>query len=183
MNFSMKKISAQVLLCLSIAAMSSHVMAADATINISGQVVSEGCSIAASSLNVVLPDIDATTLATTGSASDYEPFKIDFTDCSHGISQLSISYTATGGDNSAAGMDTYWANIGTATNVNAEIRDTGTGGGNKPANPSSTGSIVNISPDTNSASESFKVRIRNNGVGAATTGTVIVNFTLVFTYI
>lgn len=65
MNFSMKKISAQVLLCLSIAAMSSHVMAADATINISGQVVSDGCSIAASSLNVVLPDIDANTLATT----------------------------------------------------------------------------------------------------------------------
>ncbi|MEZ2694735.1 fimbrial protein [Hafnia alvei] len=183
MNFSMKKISAQVLLCLSIAAMSSHVMAADATINISGQVVSEGCSIAASSLNVVLPDIDANTLATTGSTSEYEPFKIDFTDCSRGIAQVAISYTATGGDNSDAGMDTYWANIGTAKNVNAEIRDTGTGGADKPAQPNSTGSIIDISPATNSASENFKVRIRNNGVGAATTGTVVVNFTMVFTYV
>lgn len=183
MNFSMKKISAQVLLCLSIAAMSSHVMAADATINISGQVVSEGCSIAASSLNVVLPDIDATTLATTGSASDYEPFKVDFTDCSQGISKVSIAYTTTGADNSAAGMDTYWANIGTATNVNAEIRNTATGTGDKPVNPGAQGDIIDISPATNSASENFKVRIRNNGVGAATTGTVVVDFTMVFTYV
>lgn len=175
MKFSMKKISTQMLFCLSIVAMSSHVMAADATINISGQVTTDGCSISPSDLNVVLPDIEANTLATTGSTSDYVPFTINFTDCPSSISAIAISYGSTGGEG-----DLYWANAGTATNVNAELRS-GVNA-NRLVEPGGQGEILDVSADTNSAVNYYSVRIRNNGKGAATPGSVIVNFSLVYVY-
>lgn len=181
MSFSMKNISAQVLLCLSIAAMSSHVMAADSTINIDGQVIADGCSISGNDLNVTLPDVDASDLATTGSKSEDKDFTITFANCSSAVEVVSLNYGSAGGD-TAPGQSNYWANVGTATNVNFDLRRITSSGTERAASPGTQGVILNVDEVTHSLAVPFRVNIRNNGAGAATPGTVIGNVSLTYTY-
>lgn len=178
MKFFMKKISTQTLLCLSIAAISGQVMAADSTINIEGQVITNGCILNIDDLNVVIPDISASDLAVTGSQSPTKSFTIRFEDCASSIQGASLSLGASGAD-PAPGQGSYLANTGTAKNVDVQIAGNS---GVTVAPGAYFMTVLTVDPTTHSGIQKFTTYIRNNGQGAATPGTVLANGELLYAF-
>lgn len=147
---------------LALLAMSGNAHAADSTINITGTVVASPCTIEAVK-NVDLSDIDATKLATTGSASTFINFGIALSNCPATTTSATATYSGT-----ASNTD-YYANSGTAKNVEVEVAST------YSSLPMGNGATQNVTIDasTHAASFNLKARVRNNGKGsAATPGTV-----------
>lgn len=170
----MKKISAQVLLCLSVTAVCGHVMAADSTINITGNVVATPCTVAPAQLNVVIPDVNASALATTGSTSDFLLFGINVTNCPATTTAADVSFNGT------ASHTDYYKNTGTAQNADVELT---TDYGTKNMGPGKVFGAIAINSTTHDASISLKTRIRNGGDGKAVTpGTIIAAVQMTLAY-
>ena len=147
---------------LALLAMSGNAHAADSTINITGTVVASPCTIEAVK-NVDLGDIDATKLAATGTSSDYVSFSVNLTDCPATTTSATATYSGT-----ASNTD-YYANSGTAKNVEVEVASS------YSSLPMGNGATqgVNIDAAKHSASFNLKACVRNDGKGSAVTpGTV-----------
>ncbi|MBF4179900.1 fimbrial protein [Lelliottia nimipressuralis] len=143
---------------LTLFAMSGNASAADSTINITGTVVASPCTIEAVK-NVDLGDIDATKLATTGTASTFINFSINMTDCPATTTSATATYSGT-----ASNTD-YYANSGTAKNVEVEVASS------YSSLPMGNGATqgVNIDAATHAASFNLKARVKNDGKGSAVT--------------
>jgi minor fimbrial subunit len=147
---------------LALFAMSGNASAADSTINITGNVTASPCKIEAVK-NIDLGDIDASKLAATGNASSYVSFYIDVTDCPATTTNATATFSGT-----ASNTD-YYANAGTAKNVEVELVSSysSTNMGN--------GKIYSlaINSTNHNASYGLKVRVKNDGKGnAVTPGTI-----------
>ncbi|MFN1128817.1 fimbrial protein [Lelliottia nimipressuralis] len=147
---------------LALFAMSGNASAADSTINITGNVVASPCSIEAKK-DVNLGDIDASKLIDTGSASPFVKFWVDMTACP------ATTTSAVGTFSGTASNTDYYANAGTAKNVEVEVANDASGanlGNGKTYN-------VNIASSTHAGSFLMKARVKNDGKGnAATPGTI-----------
>jgi len=143
---------------LALLAMSGNAHAADSTINITGTVVASPCTIEAVK-NVDLGDIDATKLAATGTSSDYVSFTLNLTNCPATTTSATATFSGT-----ASNTD-YYANSGTAKNVEVELVSSysSTNMGN--------GKTFNIGIDaaTHGASYGLKTHVKNDGKGSAAT--------------
>ena len=165
MKFCMKKISAQVLLCLSVAAVCAPAMATDSTINITGKVVATSCTVAPGQLNVVIPDVDASVLADAAGFSSFLEFAISVTGCPATTTAADVSFNGT------ASHADFYKNTGTAQNVDVELT---TVSGQKNMGPGKVFGAIAFNATTHDATINLKTRIRNGGDGkAATPGTVI----------
>jgi minor fimbrial subunit len=143
---------------LALFVMSGNASAADSTINITGTVVASPCTIEAVK-NVDLGDIDATKLATTGTSSAYVSFSVNLTDCPATTTSATATFSGT-----ASNTD-YYANSGTAKNVEVELVTS-----YSSANMGN-GKSMNVSIDsaTHASSFNLKTHVKNDGKGSAVT--------------
>jgi minor fimbrial subunit len=143
---------------LALFALSGNANAADSTININANVVASPCVVEAVK-NIDLGDIDATKLATTGTSSAYVSFTISLTECP------ATTTTATATFNGTASNTDYYANSGTAKNVEIELvtsySSTNLGNG-KSMN-------TGIDASTHIGNLNVKVHVKNDGKGSAVT--------------
>jgi|EndMetStandDraft_3_1072993.scaffolds.fasta_scaffold02516_7 minor fimbrial subunit len=143
---------------LALLAMSGNAHAADSTINITGTVVASPCTIEAVK-NVDLGDIDATKLAATGTSSDYVSFSVNLTNCPATTTSATATFSGT-----ASNTD-YYANSGTAKNVEVELvtsYSSANMGNGKSMN-------VTIDSATHASSYNLKTHVKNDGKGSAVT--------------
>lgn len=162
MKFRNKNISAQLMLCLAMAAGSGSAMAADTTINITGNVVATPCSIATTKA-VVIPDVNASVLTTAGTASPFTNFTLEITNCPATTTGADLTFGGT-----ASHVD-YYQNTGTAQNVDVELTSDY---GQKNMGVGKVFAVA-INATTHSSNVDLKTRIRNGGDGAAMPGTVV----------
>lgn len=95
-------------------------------VNITGRVVASPCIFNGgnSNLNIDLGNIQATNMATPGSASDPVSFNLLFTRCPSGTRSVTASFAGT--PDPVAGAD-YYMNSGIATNVAIAMKEAGSG--------------------------------------------------------
>lgn len=89
---TLKKIAAFSLIAMSTA------YAADGTINFSGEIVSNTCTITTGGGNVTvaLPTISANNFSTVGSRAGQTAFTVDLTDCTPASGSVAVRFTGTG---------------------------------------------------------------------------------------
>ncbi|WP_333909005.1 fimbrial protein [Citrobacter sp. Awk 4] len=100
---------------------SGGAMAADATITITGKVVARPCTVSTTSASVDLGDMYAQDLSSAGSASAWKDVTLELTGCPVGTSSVIATFSGTA-DSVAA---EYYANNGTATNLQLQLQDSG----------------------------------------------------------
>lgn len=153
-----RMLSSLYLVPLAMLALASSANAADSTINITGTVVASPCTAEASK-DIDLGDIDASKLATTGTTSSFVGASIALTECPATTTSATATFTGTAADTD------YYANTGTAKNVDVELVTSysSTNLGN--------GRSMNTGIDSTSHSGTFniKARVRNDGKGSAVT--------------
>ena len=143
---------------LALFAMSGNASAADSTINITANVVASPCTIEAVK-NIDLGDIDASKLATTGTASSYVTFSVTVSECPATTTSALATFSGT-----ASNTD-YYANSGTAKNVEVELvtsYSSANMGNGKSMN-------VGIDSATHASSFNLKTHVKNDGKGSAVT--------------
>lgn len=143
------------------------------TINYSGTIVISPCIISTPTINLEFGDIPASDLATSGTTSDWKTARIQLTDCSS-VNQLIMTVNFTPDPNDIR----YMASTGTAKHVavenSSDLLDV-----NHILNGRRT--IVPLL-GAKSYSEPFRFRIRNDGTGAATPGTVVSAMTITYEF-
>lgn len=151
-----------------------HAFAADSTINITANIVASPCT-PETVKNVVIPDINATTLASPGSWTGSTSFTIELTNCPATTTSVVSTYSGT----AMTETPTLFAGTGTAKNAGAQLKVGGTG--TVLSNGSSQTTAVNAT--THAASVKHDVYILNGSKTAAVTpGTFSSTISVTFTY-
>ncbi|MGN7790333.1 fimbrial protein [Enterobacter sp. 22452] len=143
-------------------------------INVTGKVVASPCTVTSpADIPVDLgQNIQASSLATAGAASDWTAFQITLGSCPAGTTKATITFSGTpDGDNPA---DQY-KNTGTATNVAVQLQ--GSGGDQFGNGKSFTGVILSDHTYT----YNLKARAYSNA-GGVTPGTISAVIVATFTY-
>ncbi|WBL72578.1 fimbrial protein [Serratia liquefaciens] len=154
-------------LCLSPLAQSDSL-----TVNISGNIIAAPCTVKSSNpLNVVLPDIEATKLSTSGSSSPFVSFDLELEGCPASTTKVTATY---GGTASSLSTNSF-INTGTATQVVLYMQD---GAGSEIA-PNTTRQVA---VDSVARTAKFSQKIQIYAKGASTPGTVSGNIVVSFTY-
>ena len=143
---------------LALTTLSHMANAADSTINITGTVVASPCTAEAEK-NINLGDIDASKLATTGTTSPLVSFSISLTDCPATTTSAIATFSGT-----ASNTD-YYANTGTAKNVDVELMTSYSSSNMGNGKTMNTG----IDATTHAGTFNLKTRVRNDGKGSAVT--------------
>lgn len=154
----------------------SGACAANATnIDIQGTVVASSCEVNGSinSMTVNLGDnIQANDLAASGSATDWNTFKLALTSCPASTSSFSVSFSGTP-DTDA----NYYKNTGTATNLKLELTDT-----NGNTAYKNGAALQNVAIPSSTHTYELNMRARAVSSGNAMPGTIVGQVQANFTY-
>lgn len=149
-------------------------MAATGQITFAGQIVADSCTIALSAggNNVVLPTVQASTLATSGSTTGTTDFTMAVTGCGAAVDARGITLTLTANSSFNSSNNNLLNNTaaGTAaTNVGVEIAQ-----GSAFATPIAFANAPFITPvvNTTNGAVSIPLSARYHATGAATAGAV-----------
>ncbi len=161
---------------LMLSALSSLTLnAADTSnINITGNIVASPCVIDAdnSVISVDLKDIQAASLATAGSASEWKNFDIAVKNCPASTTMITIKFTGTPDSTDA----TRYKNTGTANNIAVEVA--GLGGMNMGNNV-----VTSLSVNKTTNSGTFTLRARAYSAnGGVMPGSINAAIVVTFTY-
>lgn len=167
----MKKTSVALLV---LAGFTGSAFAADESkINISGIVNASSCEVEnGGEVNVTLDPIEATDLATPGSAGAWKEFQLKLVRCPGTTTNTTASFNGTPADNNA---DMYKSS-GEAKNLEIELQNAA--GANMGNGKSYS---VPVNQATNDAVYSLKTRAYTKG-GNATPGTIVGTLVATFTY-
>jgi minor fimbrial subunit len=144
------------------------------TINITGNVIASPCVVDSSNsvINVDLQQIQATTLATAGTGSDWKSFQIVLRDCPASTSKVQATFAGT---QDGADAERY-KNQGTATNLSIEL--TGSDGMNY-----GNGKTATVDVNSGSQTATFSLRTRAyTASGGVTPGSINASVVASFTY-
>ncbi|MFO6296917.1 fimbrial protein [Rahnella selenatireducens] len=142
-----------------------HAMAADSTINITGTVIASPCTVVAVKDVDLGTTIDASKLATAGTASNFISFNLDMTNCPASTTKATATFTGP-----VSHVDYYANATGSAKHAIVELVS------NYSSTNMGNGKIFSTAIDAGTHAGTFglKARIRNDGDGSAVTpGTVI----------
>jgi len=138
-------------------------------INYSGTVVIPPCIIDTPAVSVKFDNVDSGLLATAGSTTDWQNFKITLSQCQDNVTG-DILTTGT-----PATDPRYYATTGSAKNIDVEIT-----GDNETI--LSNGNHFSFTTTAGVMDINLKARLRNNGNGAATPGDLTSMITATFSY-
>lgn len=157
--------------------LASHSMVVNAaeisTINITGNVVASPCVIDSSNsiINVDLGKIQAASLATAGTFSNWQPFNIILTSCPVSTTKVNVAFAGTADSTDR----TRYKNQGTATNLSVElvgaISETNLGDGGT--------TYADVNSTSKSATFALKTRVFSKGavMPGSINATVVASFT------
>lgn len=145
-------------------------------ININGKIVASPCQVNGGSneFQVNLGDsIQADTLATSGSASDWVPFTLKLTSCPASTSSFSVAFSGTADST----VTTNYANSGTAQNISVALttQDGVTTLGNGT-------SLANVAIPSDTHAYDLNLRARAVSKGSVKPGTISSQVQATFTY-
>jgi minor fimbrial subunit len=153
----------------------AHNMMANAadtsTVNITGNVIASPCVVDSynSNITINLGDIQAASLATAGTGSNWQSFTIILKNCPVSTTKVNAVFSGT----PDTGDATRYKSTGTATNLSVELtNDTGTNLGN------TKGTTVNVVSNT----ATFSLKTRAYSKGSVMPGTINASVVASFTY-
>ena len=164
-----------VLLCLAAAVLSQSASAADAQLNITGNIKASPCkvNVPTGGVNVDLgQSIMASTLSDAGSATDWKPIAIEVISCPSTTTSATMTLNGTPDTTESA----MYSNAGTATGVQIELQNTA---------GAALGNASTMIQDINAATQgtTFNMQARAySSKGKATPGTIVGAVQLTFVY-
>lgn len=145
-------------------------------IYINGEVVASPCEVngGSDSLSVNLGDaIQADSLNTSGSATDWKDITLSLKNCPYATTSFSVAFLGTPDANDTE----YYQNTGTATNLKLELTDSSSTAAYK-----SGATLENVAIDQTSRAYDLKMRARAVSKGAVMPGTIKGQIQATFTY-
>lgn len=130
------------------------------------------CTIETPKVGVDFNDIQVTELSSASTATEWKTFELNLSDCTD-VNSVDMTFTG-------AAQGNYFANSGDAKHLAIEMEYIPVGSNAVPVKPGTV-----LSPTlSNQATVAFpfQVRIRNNGTGAATAGSVLSIITVSYTF-
>lgn len=143
------------------------IQAADVTITVNGRVVAKPCTISTTNATVDLGNLYTFSLASAGASSAWHNVVLELSNCPVGTSRVTATFSGT------ADSTGYYANQGTAGNIQLELQD-------DVGTTLNNGKNKSISVDDSTLSANFPLQIRALTVnGGATQGTIqaVINVT------
>ena len=147
--------------------LSATAKADDVTITVNGRVVAKPCTISTPTATVDLGDLYTFSLVQAGASSTWHDVVLNLTNCPVGTSKVTATFSGT------ADATGYYANQGTARNLQLQLRDNGGATLNNGANKT-------VPVDAGSQATSFPLQVRAITVNGGTTqGTIqaVINVT------
>lgn len=147
--------------------LSATVKADDVTITVNGRVVAKPCTISTPTATVELGDLYTFSLVQAGASSAWHDVVLSLTNCPVGTSKVTATFSGT------ADATGYYANQGTARNLQLQLQDNGGATLNNGANKT-------VQVDAGSQGASFPLQVRAITVNGGTTqGTIqaVINVT------
>lgn len=133
-----------------------------------GNVIIPPCTVAMAKYDIDFGDINTETLAVTGSGTDWREVHLALTDCTN-VNNVTLTLS----NNVSAKNNNYFASTGTASHVAVEFSDPVGVYNTKP------GGVIAMQIDGAPGIDfPFRVRIVNDGSGAATAGTIVSTITV-----
>ena len=146
---------------------SSAAKADDVTITVNGRVVAKPCTISTPTATVDLGDLYTFNLIQAGASAAWHDVVLNLTNCPVGTSKVTATFSGT------VDATGYYANQGTARNLQLQLQDNGGATLNNGANKT-------VPVDAGSQATSFPLQVRALTVnGGATQGTIqaVINVT------
>ena len=144
---------------------------ADVVITINGKVVATPCTVSTPTAEINLGTLYSADFVTAGSASAWQTFTLNLTNCPIGTSKVTATFSG-----SSDSSNTYYANTGNATNMAIQLADSD---GNNLKNGSSK--TVAVSDSTKAAALNLEVRAITTQ-GQATQGSIQSIINVTYTY-
>ncbi|ECH9258719.1 type 1 fimbrial protein [Salmonella enterica subsp. enterica] len=145
------------------------------TIDITGTVVASPCEVNGNSPSLAVKlgdDIQADSLSTSGSATEWKDVTLSLTNCPASTSSFSVSFSGT------TDTDTnYYKNTGTATNLKLELTDESSETAYKNG-----AKLENVAIPGTSHAYDLKMRARAVSNGNVMPGTIVGQVQTTFTY-
>lgn len=144
---------------------------ADVVITINGKVLATPCTVSTPTAEIDLGTLYSADFVTAGSASAWQTFTLNLTNCPVGTSKVTATFSG-----SSDSSNSYYANTGNATNMAIQLADSD---GNNLKNGSSK--TVAVSDSTKAAALNLEVRAITTQ-GKATQGSIQSVINVIYTY-
>lgn len=166
----MKLNRAKALLTALLLSVSAGPRAADVTITVNGRVVAQPCTVSTTSATVDLGDLYTFSLVSAGAASAWQSVSLELTSCPVGTSTVTATFSGT------ADSTGYYANQGTAGNLQLELQDSA-------GNTLNTGATTSVTVDDTTLSATVPLKVRALTVsGGATQGSIQAVISVTYTW-